>query len=110
MRRRIGALRKSHRFAIQHLIWNQIGRLLADCWWKWVGARCGSFFVALSITEGQGRLRRSGSFHSRHLVTRIGGAGALSPSRVPGYAMRTYFERPSSSMRFSTLVAMATSV
>jgi hypothetical protein len=44
------------------------------------------------------------------LVARIGGVGALSPIRVPGYAMRTYSGRPSSSIRFSTSAAIATSV
>src|SRR3954453_19285506 len=39
----------------------------------------------------------------RHLVAWIGGAGALSPSRVLGYAMRTYSGHPRSSIRFSTL-------
>src|SRR3954469_24445454 len=39
---------------------------------------------------------------ARHLVAWIGGTGALSPTRVPGYAMGTYFGRPSSSIRFST--------
>ena len=43
-------------------------------------------------------------------VARIGGVDALSPTRVPGHAMRTYSGRPSSSMRFSTSTAMATSV
>jgi hypothetical protein len=36
--------------------------------------------------------------------------GALSPTRVPGHAMRTYSGRPRSSMRFSTSAAIATSV
>jgi hypothetical protein len=36
--------------------------------------------------------------------------GALSPTRVPGHAMRTYSGRPSSSIRFSTSAAMATSL
>src|SRR4051795_7960655 len=45
-----------------------------------------------------------------HLVAWIGGTGALSPTRVPGYAMRTYFGRPSSSIRFSTSTAMAISL
>src|SRR4051794_10781688 len=45
-----------------------------------------------------------------HLVARIGGAGALSPTHVPGYAMRTYFGRPGPNIRFSTLTAMATSL
>src|SRR3954451_10325366 len=50
-------------------------------------------------------------FHlSPHLVAWIGGTGALRPTRVPGYAMRTYFGRPSSSIRFSTSTAMATSL
>src|SRR3954464_13376269 len=35
------------------------------------------------------------------------GAGALSPSRVPGYAMRTYSGRPSSSIRFGSVRARA---
>ena len=43
-------------------------------------------------------------------VAWIGGVGALSPTRVPGYAMRTYSGRPSSSIRFSTSAAMATSL
>ena len=43
----------------------------------------------------------------RRLVARIGGVGALSPTRVPGYAMRMYFGRPSSNIRFSTSAAMA---
>src|SRR5919112_7757 len=46
----------------------------------------------------------------RHLVAWIGGVGALSPTRVQDHAMRTYSGRPSSSMRFSTSAAMATSV
>src|SRR5215208_6236411 len=46
----------------------------------------------------------------RHLVAWIGGTGALSPTRVLGQAMRTYFGRPSSSIRFSTSTAMATSL
>jgi hypothetical protein len=46
----------------------------------------------------------------RRLVAWIGGVGALSPTRVPGYAMRTYSGRPSSSIRFSTSAAIATSV
>ena len=45
-----------------------------------------------------------------HLVAWIGGAGALSPTRVPGYAMRTYSGRPKSSIRFSTSAAIATSL
>src|SRR4051812_50066676 len=47
---------------------------------------------------------------ARHLVARIGGVGVLSPTRVPGYAMRTYSGRPSPSIRFSTSAAMATSL
>src|SRR4051812_24204363 len=45
----------------------------------------------------------------RQLVARIDGVGALSPMRVPGHAMRTYSGRPSSSIRFSTSAAIATS-
>src|SRR4051794_5201018 len=45
-----------------------------------------------------------------HLVARVDRVGALSPTRVPGHAVRTYSGRPSSSMRFSTLAAIATSV
>ena len=48
--------------------------------------------------------------HAGRLVAWIRGAGALSPTRVPGCAMRTYSGRPSSSIRFSTSAAMATSV
>src|SRR5829696_8840452 len=62
-------------------------------------------------------IRRRGPLHAQrktsamhHLVAWIGGAGALSPTRVPGHAMRTYSGRPSSSIRFSTSAAMATSV
>src|SRR5215217_2491404 len=44
------------------------------------------------------------------LVAWIGGVGALSPTRVSGYMMRMYSGRPSSSIRFSTSAAMATSV
>src|SRR3954451_23449978 len=43
-------------------------------------------------------------------VAWVGGVHALSPTRVAGYAMRTYSGRPKSNMRFRTLVAMATSV
>ena len=46
----------------------------------------------------------------RHLVAWIGGMDALSPTHVPGYAVRIYSGRPSSSIRFSTSAAMATSV
>ena len=44
------------------------------------------------------------------LVAWVGSLGALNPARVPGHAVRTYSGRPSSSMRFSALAAMATSV
>src|SRR4051812_46912756 len=47
---------------------------------------------------------------SYHLVAWIGGVGALSPTRVPDHATRTYSGRPSSSIRFSTLAAIATSL
>src|SRR3954451_9338691 len=43
-------------------------------------------------------------------VAWIGGVGALGPTRIPGYAMRTYSGRPSSSIRFRTSAAMATSI
>src|SRR5215217_3640258 len=46
----------------------------------------------------------------RHRVAWVGGVHALSPTRVAGYAVRTYSGRPKSNMRFRTLVAMATSV
>ena len=36
------------------------------------------------------------------LVVWVGGASALSPSRVPGYTMRTYFGRPNSARRRRT--------
>src|SRR4051795_3811370 len=42
------------------------------------------------------------------LVAWVGGVGALSPTHVQDYAMRTYSGRPSSSIRFSTSAAMAT--
>ncbi len=45
-----------------------------------------------------------------HLVARIEGVGALSPTRVSGHVMRTYSGRPRSSIRFSTSAAIATSV
>src|SRR4051795_3358635 len=45
-----------------------------------------------------------------HRVAWVGGVQALSPTRVAGYAVRTYSGRPKSNMRFRTLVAMATSV
>src|SRR4051812_38293034 len=41
-------------------------------------------------------LRKQPSGFLRHLVAWIGGVGALSPTGVPGYAMRTYSGRPSS--------------
>src|SRR4051812_22387598 len=44
------------------------------------------------------------------LVAWVSGVGALSPTRVAGYAVRTYSGRPKSNIRFRTLVAMATSV
>src|SRR3954454_8860224 len=44
------------------------------------------------------------------LVAWIGGVGALIPTRVQDHAMRTYSGRPRSSIRFSTLAAMATSL
>src|SRR3954447_18927615 len=47
---------------------------------------------------------------ARHPAAWIGGVGALSPTRVPDYAMRTYSGRPRSNIRFRTLVAIATSV
>src|SRR3954465_696881 len=45
-----------------------------------------------------------------HLVARVDGVGALSPTRVAGYAVRTYSGRPRSNIRFRTLLVMATSV
>src|SRR4051795_1905376 len=57
------------------------------------------------------RIGLLGKFRAaRHLVAWLGGVGALSPTRVPGYAMRTYFGRPSSNIRLSTPAAMATSL
>src|SRR3954447_5149201 len=47
---------------------------------------------------------------NRHLVARVDGVGALSPTRVAGYAVRTYSGRPRSNIRFRTLLVMATSV
>src|SRR3954465_3483843 len=47
---------------------------------------------------------------ARHLVARVDGVGALSPTRVAGYAVRTYSGRPRSNIRFRTLLVMATSV
>ncbi len=55
-------------------------------------------------------VKRSRTSPSHHLVARVDGVDALSPTRVPGHAMRTYSGRPRSSMRFSTPAAMATSV
>ena len=46
----------------------------------------------------------------RQRVAWVGSLDALNPTRVPGHAIRTYSGRPSSSMRFSTVAAMATSV
>src|SRR4051795_11051879 len=48
--------------------------------------------------------------YQRHLVAWIGGVDALSPTRVPGHAVRTYSGRPRSSIRFSTSAAIATSI
>src|SRR3954453_4026582 len=48
--------------------------------------------------------------HLYHLVARVGGVGSLSPTRVAGYAVRTYSGRPRSNIRFRTLLVMATSV
>src|SRR3954447_13862662 len=48
--------------------------------------------------------------HPRNRVAWVGGVHALSPTRVAGYAMRTYSGRPKSNIRFRTLVAIATSV
>ena len=52
----------------------------------------------------------SGLAYPCNKVARIGGVDALSPTRVPGHARRTYSGRPRSSMRFSTWTAIATSV
>src|SRR5215208_1228324 len=58
----------------------------------------------------RGQLVELQILEQKRLVAWIGGAGALSPTRVPGYAMRTYSGRPSSSIRFSTSAAIATSI
>ena len=47
---------------------------------------------------------------ARRFVARVSGVGALSPTRVPDHAVRTYSGRPRSSIRFSTSAAIATSV
>jgi len=51
-----------------------------------------------------------GEVTARHRVAWVGGIDASSLTRVRDHAMRTYSGRPSSSMRFSASVAMATSV
>jgi hypothetical protein len=43
-------------------------------------------------------------------VAAVGGLDALIPAHVRDHAMRTYSGRPNSSIRFSTLAAIATSV
>src|SRR3954471_11875234 len=71
-----------------------------------LGVRSGRLRVA-DTCELLGLKRRQVFRLLAHLVAWIGGTGALSPTCVPGYAMRTYFGRPSSSIRFSTSTAMA---
>src|SRR3954464_570905 len=79
------------------LVAEQIGTLAA--------VAQGPFIMQCGLGWGNDRFAAMG-----HLVAWIGCTGALSPTRVPGYAMRTYFGRPSSSIRFSTSTAMATSL
>src|SRR3954464_4330286 len=79
------------------LVAEQIGTLAA--------VAQGPFIMQCGLGWGNDRFAAMG-----HLVAWIGGTGALSPTRVPGYAMRTYSGRPSSSIRFSTSTAMATSL
>src|SRR3954453_4185718 len=50
--------------------------------------------------RGRGRRTQHGGHADPRLVAWVGGVGALSPPRVPGYVMRTYSGGPSSSIRF----------
>jgi hypothetical protein len=52
----------------------------------------------------------SGRTSCSHRVARVGGLDAVIPACDWDHAIRMYSGRPSSSMRFSTLAAMATSV
>src|SRR4051812_30402016 len=73
----------------------------AVCLWPIAGDQCQPVSIELRVMES-----RTGLFAACHLIAWIEGTGALSPTRVPGYAMRTYCGRPSSSIRFSTPTAM----
>ena len=48
-------------------------------------------------------------FAARHRVAWLAGVGRLRPTLIGAHVTRTYSGRPSSSMRFSTSTAMATS-
>src|SRR5512138_3074018 len=52
-----------------------------------------------AVRNGLGQQGQPGAERGRdwHLVAWIGGAGTLSPTRVPGYAMRIYSGHPRSS-------------
>jgi 2-methylcitrate dehydratase PrpD len=72
--------------------------------------------VSGSIDAEEARQQRDGYVAAiadeavvRGFVARISRADALSPTLIRGHAMRTYSGRPSSSMRFRTAAAIATS-
>src|SRR3954470_5669853 len=58
------------------------------------------------VRSGRTRSRANPIFASitMHRVAWVGGVHALSPTRVAGYAVRTYSGCPKSNMRFRTLV------
>src|SRR3954468_24246358 len=76
--------------------------------WRMIRRRAAAAGIAEAI--GCHTFRATGITSYLHRVAWIGGAGALSPTRVPGYTIRTYSGRPSFSIRFSTSAAMATSL
>ncbi|SDE64711.1 hypothetical protein SAMN04487779_10842 [Belnapia rosea] len=61
-------------------------------------------------TDFAARLRKRRPRPGDYRVAEISGLDALIPAHVRDHAMRTYSGRPSSSIRFSTPAAMATSV
>jgi hypothetical protein len=63
--------------------------------------------LGLMLILSREELRLAGR---RQIVAWVSSVDAHSPTHVPRYAVRRYSGRPSSSMRFSTLAAMATSV
>src|SRR3954454_7662024 len=95
-----------HYFTVHNITWRALPREFGK-WnsiWKrfWRRSQRGVFEAMLAL------LAETSSTAPPCCMDRE--CGRTGPTRVPGYAMRTYSGRPRSSIRFSTSAAIATSL